>query len=140
VSDDGHYHRSEFRDTCRELGLGCGFVNARQGWADTFWPQGNVPHTYRSILNMLRRSLPVVGKQPAATRGRRDRKTPPSGRVAMRCGCPTARVVYVARSQVSRGAISCGVCQTPFITRMNDSAGADAPPTAALATSTSETA
>ena len=35
---DGYYHRKEFRDTCRDLGLECLFKNRRYGWCLTQWP------------------------------------------------------------------------------------------------------
>src|SRR5439155_16978937 len=55
---DGYYHRKEFRDTCRELGLECLFKNRRYGWCLTQWPASGVPERYHPVLHLLKDTLP----------------------------------------------------------------------------------
>ena len=55
---DGYYHREEFRNVCRKLGLECEFSNRRYGWNLARWPAAGVPTKYRNVLGLLRRELP----------------------------------------------------------------------------------
>jgi hypothetical protein len=55
---DGFYHREEFRNVCRKLGLQCVFNNKRYGYNATRWPKGRVPAEYRRVLEILRKDLP----------------------------------------------------------------------------------
>jgi hypothetical protein len=55
---DGYYHREEFRNVGRKLGLTCEFSNRRYGWNMTCWPNNTVPGRYRAIAALLRRDLP----------------------------------------------------------------------------------
>lgn len=56
--EDGYYHRVEFRNVCRRLGLECDFSNRRYGWNRTRWPVAGVPERYGRIVVMLRQELP----------------------------------------------------------------------------------
>lgn len=55
---DGYYHREEFRNVCRKLGLECEFTNKRYGWSSTRWPAAGVPKQYQPLVELLRRDLP----------------------------------------------------------------------------------
>jgi hypothetical protein len=56
---DGYYHREEFRNVCRKLGLECVLSNRRYGWNVTRWPKQGVRAEYRSALRKLRGALPL---------------------------------------------------------------------------------
>jgi hypothetical protein len=56
---DGYYHREEFRNVCRKLGLEAGFSNNRYGWNKTRWPERGVPGQYQPVLRFLRREVPL---------------------------------------------------------------------------------
>jgi hypothetical protein len=55
---DGFYHREEFRNVSRKLGLECLFNNRRYGYNITRWPKVGVPRQYQRVLKLLRRELP----------------------------------------------------------------------------------
>ncbi len=55
---DGCYHREEFRNVSRKLGLSCEFSNRRYGWNITGWPTTGVPTRYHDILQLLRDDIP----------------------------------------------------------------------------------
>lgn len=109
---DGFYHRTEFRDLARELGLACEFVNNRYGWTSTGWPDSGVPDRYAPVLEILKRGLPYG----ASTSGRHARvvrrELPKSGHVKLLCGC--GRAIYASRASVRKGAILCGCCSREF--------------------------
>lgn len=112
-SRDGYYHRREFRDQCRLLGLECGFVNNRYGWCRTWWPEGGVPDRYSAILNLLTNSLPWgTGAQPIFRV--RTRETPKSGHVKLVCKCSPPRRIYSTKSVLVKGGIRCECCNTNF--------------------------
>ncbi len=107
-----YYHRKEFRNVCRNLGLECGFRNTRYGWCNTAWPGGRVPKMYRPILVLLRRDLPMgTGRQKMKVAAKR--KLPEPGHQRLVCGCPS-RAIYVSRTVARQGALHCGLCQEEF--------------------------
>ena len=112
VSRDGYYHRREFRNACRTLGLECEYLNGRYGWTITHWPPAGVPERYRAVVALLAR-LPFGGGR-GVVRRHAGRPTPVSGQVRLQCRCVPARTVYVARSQAARGGIVCSVCRNTF--------------------------
>jgi hypothetical protein len=112
VSADRYYHRHAFRDRCLELGLACGLLNRRYGWSLTQWPAGKVPGRYRPVLEVLSK-LPY-GSGRGALRRRKGKPLPPSGQVRLHCSCVPVRTVYVAKSQVGKGAIVCTSCAASF--------------------------
>jgi hypothetical protein len=56
---DGYYHREEFQQACRKLGLECEFNNRRYGWSRTRWPDAGVPAKYDTVLKLLREDIPL---------------------------------------------------------------------------------
>lgn len=115
VGRDGYYHRREFRDACRTLGLRCEFLNRRYGWTLTDWPDTGAPTRYRGLLALLAR-LPLGGGGGVPPRRVESRPTPPSGQARLQCGCCPVRTIYVARSQAERGGIACTFCRAEFRT------------------------
>jgi hypothetical protein len=115
VGKDRYYHRTEFRETCRALGLECLFRNRRYGWALTQWPAAGVPERYQPILYLLTRALPW-GTQ--AHRLQRQRlpgaKTPAAGHTKLLCQCAKPRGIYVSQAVKAAGGIVCLFCHTEF--------------------------
>jgi hypothetical protein len=109
---DRYYHRREFRDACRRVGLDCRYLNGRYGWTLTDWPEGRVPEQYRHVVRILEK-LPLGGGG-GVVRGVDGRPTPISGQVRLRCGCDPVRTIHVGRRQVERGGIVCALCQSEF--------------------------
>jgi hypothetical protein len=108
-----YYHLTEFRDTCKRLGLGCRFRNSRYGWNLTSWPEnGNIPSRYAPIIEHLKASMPrgageLQGGKP------RGKPLPKPGRVRLQCRCP--RSCYASLSVAARGGISCTICGAEFV-------------------------
>lgn len=112
-SADGYYHRTEFRDTCRELGLECLFNNRRYGWSLTQWPADGVPDRYSHLLHLLKGSLPWgTGKQKIQRL--QGVKPPASGHTKLLCQCAQPRAIYVSKSVKSAGGIVCSFCNRAF--------------------------
>ena len=107
-----YYHRREFRNGCRGLGLVCDYLNGRYGWTLTGWPETGVPTQYRRVLALLAQ-LPR-GSGSGVPRRVEGKPTPASGQVRLRCACDPSRTIHVARSQAGRGGIVCTVCQSVF--------------------------
>jgi len=108
-----YYHRIEFRDAARKLGLACEFRNTRYGWCNTSWPTGGVPSRYSEVLEVLGRlPLGLTDKRPLAA------SPPPAGRLPrwglrkLACRCP--RFIYAPRSVSSSGEIICHICRAAF--------------------------
>jgi hypothetical protein len=112
VSADGYYHRREFRDACRTLGLDCRYLNGRYGWTLTYWPDTGVPARYARVLALLAR-LPLGGGRGVPRRVQ-GRSTPASGQARLQCACEPTRAIYVAKAQAGRGGIVCTFCQSEF--------------------------
>jgi len=113
-----YYHRKEFRDAARKLGLQCEYRNGRYGWTLTRWPDNRVPDRYLGVLQLLEQ-LPWGtgnGGVPWRTAGR---PVPVSGQVRMHCVCMPARTILVARSQAAVGGILCAFCSAPFTARQH---------------------
>jgi hypothetical protein len=111
---DGHYHRAEFRDIARSLGLECGFRNRRYGWTSTRLPTGPLNQQHRAIVATLRRTLPLGAR--AQTRiAWVDRPRPPSGHVRLVCRCQDGgRTIFVSRRIAAEGGIRCDCCGIAF--------------------------
>ena len=110
----GHYyHRKEFRDVCKALGLDCFFRNTRYGWTSTGWPEAGVDPRYRVILEFLRKKIPAGGGLHVPT-AVQPQPLPPSGRIRLACSCKNARSIYVGRAVSAAGAITCGVRKKEF--------------------------
>jgi hypothetical protein len=109
---DRYYHRREFRDACRHVGLECRYLNGRYGWTLTDWPEGRVPEQYRQVVTILQ-TLPL-GSGGGVVRRVEGRPTPASGHVRLHCACEPCRTIHVARKQADRGGIVCVFCQTQF--------------------------
>ena len=109
-----YYHRHQFRDVCRNLGLACEFRNTRYGWTQTGWPQTGTPEKYASIVRVLADSLPegAAGKLP---KGVKPRRLPPKGLTRLRCECLSPRTILASKRSLP-GAIRCGVCGKEFAT------------------------
>lgn len=109
---DPYYHRQEFRDACREVGLRCEYLHGRYGWTLTSWSETGVPERYRDTVKLLAK-LPL-GSGSARRRRVEGRPTPVSGHVRLRCACEPARTIHLVRSQAQRGGIVCTFCQSEF--------------------------
>lgn len=114
-SPDGYYHRKEFRDTCRELGLECLFKNRRYGWCLTQWPADGVPERYHDILHLLKGTLPWGTGKQKIQRLQGD-KPPASGHTKLLCQCAQPRAIYVSMSVKTAGGIVCRFCNGIFRT------------------------
>ncbi len=110
---DRRYHRREFRDLCRELGLECNWRHGRYGWCDTQWPTTGVAECYMPVLKGLEENLPLGTGSYAAPR-HQPRKLPPKGHVRLCCACSKPRSVYVGRAKAAEGGIICARCQCAF--------------------------
>lgn len=114
-----HYHRKCFRDTCRELGLECEFMDTRHGWTLTSWPDGKTPDSYVPVLKYLKKELPKgTGRQiPGKIPGRKvsGRQLPKSGHIRLSCQCDKPRNIYVNKSVLKNGGIRCDLCGSNFL-------------------------
>ena len=113
-SPNGTYHRVEFRNACREIGLRCDFEDARYGWNRTLWPEGEVPQSYQDTLRYLKENLPSGYIRQHSIPSTPGNSLPPPGRIMLICGC--GRRLYAARSVAKQGAIVCTLCGMPFST------------------------
>ena len=114
VGKDQYYHRKEFRNTCRELGLECLFHNRRYGWCLTQWPVAGVPERYHAILHLLT-ALPWGTQAPQLPRQRlQGAKTPPAGLTKLLCQCAKPRAIYASKTVQSAGGIECLFCRREF--------------------------
>jgi hypothetical protein len=112
---DGYYHRKEYCETARSLGLECGFRNRRYGWTSTRFPPGGLPERYRPIVAYLRRSLPW-GSQAQSQIAWVDRPRPTPGHLRLTCGCPGAGRTIFARPRIAEdGGVRCDLCSELFV-------------------------
>jgi hypothetical protein len=107
-----YYHRHQFRDVCRDLGLACEFHNTRYGWTRTGWPKTGVPKKYDPIIRSLAGGLPegAAGSLPGKVKPGR---LPPKGLIRLRCKCRFPRTILVSKRSLP-GAIHCGTCGREF--------------------------
>jgi hypothetical protein len=113
-SADGYYHRKQFRDQCRRIGLRCDFTDTRHGWNNTRWPEDGVPECYQEALEVLRTQLTLAAAIPESVPDREGIPLPKSGRIPMTCGCEQPRRIYVSRGVAQGGGIRCEVCDEMF--------------------------
>jgi hypothetical protein len=109
---DGYYHRKEFRDVARRLGLKCEFRNNRYGWCNTGWPRSSIPVIYETTLAILA-DLPT-GTGNDLVREPKPKPLPRSGHVRLACRCGGKRSIYVVASVRRRGGIICRFCRCEF--------------------------
>jgi hypothetical protein len=107
---DHYYHRLEFRNTCRELGLECAFYNKRYGWNITQWPVSGIPIKYAGVLEIL--STMPLGAAIVRVPLRTGNPLPKAGHV--RLTCPCHRSIYVTPSTHEQAGILCQNCNTNF--------------------------
>jgi hypothetical protein len=74
---DRYYHRHEFRDACKRVGLDCRYLNGRYGWTLTGWPESGVPERYRRVVALVGQ-LPL-GSGNGVVRRVEGNRTPVSG-------------------------------------------------------------
>lgn len=108
--NDRYYHRTEFRKRAEDLGLECSFLNGRYGWAKTEWPAGAVPETFRPLLGIIRKHMPV-GAEASRTQ---VRKRIPASLLTLHCNCEIPRALKVRESVWKAGEILCTVCNHHF--------------------------
>jgi hypothetical protein len=109
-----NYHLTIFRDTCKTLGLECEFRDTRHGWTLTSWPGGEIPDIYAPVLKHLKRELPKgTGYRIGVKQS--GRKLPKSGHVKLSCQCDKRRSIYVNKSVLEKGGISCDLCGSNFV-------------------------
>jgi hypothetical protein len=105
---DPFYHRTEFRDLCRQWGLACEFLNNRYGHCLTTWPGGRVAEEYMGALDVLKNELPLGVKADPSHHGKPQL-------FRMRCGCSDqSRSVYVRLPVALAGQIICRSCGREF--------------------------
>lgn len=109
---DRYYHRREFRDECRRLGLECQYLNGRYGWTLTKWPESGVPEQYQPVLRLLERMPP--GSVTRVAQRVEGRSSPESGNVRLQCRCQPERTIHVARRQAALGGFVCDFCRSEF--------------------------
>lgn len=114
VSLSGYYHRTEFRDAARSLGLEVHFLNRRYGFSVTTWPATGIPEKYRHILGTLGR-FGIVGSRRLPPRVVPAPPRKLSRWVTLRCECDPARAIHVTPCDLRRGSIACGICGTDFV-------------------------
>ncbi len=100
---DGYYHRKEFRDMARRLGLTCEFRNGRYGWTNTGWAEKTLPAVYEPVLAILR-TLPK-GTGHGSIGVPRRRQLPDAGQIRLTCACEVRRSVYVPKSMLPEPAL-----------------------------------
>ena len=109
---DRYYHRKEFRNVVRQLGLTCEFRNNRYGWVETGWPKNVVPVRYKTVVNILN-ALPK-GTSAATLTEPRKRPLPNTGHLRLVCACPKPRSIYVGKETMKTGGIVCRLCGREF--------------------------
>lgn len=110
-----YYHRKEFRDTCRTLGLSCRFKNTRKGWTLTDWPETGAPGKYEEVLVALRQlPLGTGHRVPHDGQPTPGRPTPAWGLKKLVCRCETGRAIWACKSVANDGGILCAMCGQPF--------------------------
>jgi len=109
-----YYHTRKFRDQCVCFGLDCDFLNCRYGWTLTSWPESGIPERYQSVLDRLDASLPP-GTVVTVPKNVKGRGLPPPGHTVMACDCDSGRrTIYVNKSVLQAGGISCAFCKGEF--------------------------
>jgi len=105
TSRGGRYHNARYKALAEEVGLTC--EETMHGWALTELPR-ETAQKYSSELEALREVL--RGYRHDDSPGRREKQKPT--RVLAACGCD--RRIYVARSVLEAGPITCGLCDEEF--------------------------
>jgi hypothetical protein len=114
VSLTGYYHRKEFRDAARRLGLGVHFLNRRYGFCVTTWPAAGIPEKYGGVLETLRQFAVVASRRlPARVVPVAVKKQVPW--IALGCACLPQRLLRCSPAGLQRGAVICGVCGERFL-------------------------
>lgn len=109
------YHRKQFRDVARELGLSCEFVDTRHGWASTGWPDDQVDDRYQSVLRVLDGLPAGTKRQPRSRAAPKATSTPKSGLQPMACACQPPRRIYAAKAIRTSGGVTCERCEQEFV-------------------------
>jgi hypothetical protein len=118
-SQDGYYHRKEFRNQCLMMDLHCQFSDTRYGWNHTRWPESGVPAQYEEALEFLRAHLKLAASVQVRVPDTEGNALPISGRVRLSCQCDRPRAIYVARSIAAGGGIRCERCGANFQENIN---------------------
>ena len=117
IGSDIYYHTKVFRDQCIKFGLCCEFLNTRYGWTITRWPDTGVPESYRAIVALLRRKMPA-GTGGFAKFKAKGKDLPVPGHTILFCGCEgDDRTVYVKKSVLQSGGVTCSFCRQEFRVR-----------------------
>jgi hypothetical protein len=112
TSNRGYYHNRAFAALAREVGLDVAEDDpTRPGGGPRGWSRVTVPpvtaHRYAEELAGLAAALqayPTPDTTPAARRGRNN--------IVATCACP--RRIRIAPTELAKGPIRCGVCESDF--------------------------
>lgn len=97
-------HKKPFQVVAKRIGL-C------PPWPSTA-PDGDLQHKLRGILLDVERELGFTPTGHFVPKPPPERK--PASKKSIRCSCDVPRTISIPAPSLSRGAIVCGVCQSPF--------------------------